>query len=75
MMWDVWIGLHDLGGAGWRWTDGHERAFEAWQDDAPGDRPVREECAVMNWPPGSGHWDDRPCDDVSLYTGFVCGRR
>lgn len=71
-----WIGYADEVIEGlWGWSDLSTATYTNWRVGEP-NGGVAESCAELNWPLGSGKWNDADCyDGVSARRSFVCELR
>jgi hypothetical protein len=72
-----WIGLADeIVEGSWGWADLSTSAYRAWSSGEPSESWPGEDCAELNWPLGSGTWNDAACDDAaSARRSWVCEAR
>uniref|UniRef100_A0A8C3ALH3 Mannose receptor, C type 1b n=1 Tax=Cyclopterus lumpus TaxID=8103 RepID=A0A8C3ALH3_CYCLU len=78
---DLWIGLYNVRGAPFLWTDGRPMRYNYWgndlyqrhYDDMDFGHISRQPCVVINTNPtiGIGKWIKRSCNDTN---GYVCLR-
>lgn len=70
---DVWIGYTDeLVEGSWGWLDGSQDGYTSWSSGEP-NGGTNENCAHLNWPWGSGGWNDTTCSNAR--PGYVCQAR
>ena len=58
----------------WGWADGATSTYTNWGSGEPnggGD----ENCAQLNWPLGSGEWNDADCYATETHQGYACALR
>jgi len=67
-----WIGLHKRAGALW-WSDGAAATFVYFTPGEP-NGGGSDPCIHLNWPTGSGTWNDARCDAAEPWSSFVCER-
>ncbi|CAC5393800.1 unnamed protein product [Mytilus coruscus] len=70
----VWIGLHNRGSGGWRWTTGQPQTFNYWDSGQPSKTfgfISFEDCACMRR--GDGwRWHDYMCDNGMFTYKYIC---
>ncbi|VDI59618.1 Hypothetical predicted protein [Mytilus galloprovincialis] len=70
----VWIGLHNRGSGGWRWTTGQRQTFNYWDSGQPSKTfgfISFEDCACMRR--GDGwRWHDYMCDNGMFTYKYIC---
>jgi len=70
---DAWIGYTDeLVEGSWGWLDGSLEPYSNWSTSEP-NGGSNENCGHLNWPWGSGGWNDTSCSN--LRAGYVCQAR
>jgi hypothetical protein len=70
---DAWIGYTDeLVEGSWGWLDGSLEPYANWSISEP-NGGSNENCGHLNWPRGSGGWNDTSC--TNLREGYVCQAR
>jgi lectin-like protein len=65
-----WIGLRK-GSSGLEWVDGSPTAFQAFTQGEPNGGPG-DGCIHMNWPLGTGTWNDVRCDAAETWSSYIC---
>ena len=70
----VWIGLHNRGSGGWKWTTGDEQTYGYWEPGEPSKMfgfISFEDCACMrrndDW-----RWHDYSCDNDLFTYKYIC---
>ena len=58
----------------WGWSDGAGASYTHWAAGEP-NNSSNEDCAHLNWPLGTGSWNDTQCGSTASHTGAVCGTR
>jgi large repetitive protein len=58
----------------WGWSDGTTTTYTNWSSGEP-NNSSNEDCAHLNWPLGTGSWNDTQCGSSGAFSGAVCGTR
>ena len=58
----------------WGWSNGSTSTWTNWSTNEP-NGGSSENCAQLNWPLGTGEWNDTDCYGTSADRGYVCERR
>ncbi len=58
----------------WGWSDGASTTYTHWGSGEP-NGGTDEDCAQMNWPLGSGSWNDADCYGTEDHQGYACALR
>jgi len=58
----------------WGWSDGAGVTYTNWSSGEPNGGST-ENCAQLNWPLGTGAWNDTDCYSTGSERGYICERR